>query len=61
MIIVSAMWKEYRYICGRAFDACREYAVKQGFDGMIFGLCNSRIEQDAYDECIVGGKYVTKK
>ncbi len=25
----------------QAFDACREYAKSQGFDGMIFALCNT--------------------
>lgn len=37
------------------FDACREYAVKQGFDGMLFGLCNSSREKEAYEESMARG------
>ena len=29
-----------------AFDACREYAVRQGFDGMLFALMNVRQDPD---------------
>ena len=39
----------------KMFDACREYAVKQGFDGMYFGLCNSSREKEAYEESMARG------
>ncbi|MBQ8230858.1 MAG: glycoside hydrolase family 99-like domain-containing protein [Lachnospiraceae bacterium] len=39
----------------KMFDSCREYAVKQGFDGMIFGLCNSSTEREMYEESIARG------
>lgn len=37
------------------FDSCRGYAVKHGFDGMIFGLCDAHIAQDGYKESIARG------
>ena len=37
----------------KTFDACREYAKKFGFDGMIFGVCNYKsipeVHQDYMD------------
>lgn len=38
-----------------AFDACREYAVKCGFDGMIFACCNYRVTEEANNENIARG------
>lgn len=38
-----------------AFDACREYAKKAGFDGMYFGLCDPRAEKAVCDESIARG------
>lgn len=33
----------------KAFDACREYAKKEGFDGMLFGVCNASVKQEDYE------------
>jgi len=38
-----------------AFDACREYAKTQGFDGMIFGVCNTGIPMERYDTFMTRG------
>ena len=38
----------------KTFDACREYCVKHGFDGMYFGVCNTAptaAEQAAMEAC----------
>lgn len=37
------------------FDACREYAKQQGFDGMLFGLCNTDLDQKEYEESVERG------
>lgn len=37
------------------FDLCREYAKKAGFDGMLFGLCNTSTEKADADEAINRG------
>lgn len=37
------------------FDSCREYAKKHGFDGMIFGLCDSSVASSDYEESIARG------
>lgn len=37
------------------FDLCREYAKKAGFDGMIFGFCNTSTEKADADEVINRG------
>lgn len=39
----------------KVFDSCREYAVKRGFDGMLFGLCDDSREKEAYDESMARG------
>ena len=39
----------------KMFDACREYAKKEGFDGMYFGLCNESLEVTDYEEGINRG------
>ena len=39
----------------RTFDACREYAKKCGFDGMIFACCNTTDEKEAFDDIIARG------
>lgn len=39
----------------RAFDTCRDYAKKCGFDGMIFALCNTTDEKEAFDDMIARG------
>ena len=38
-----------------AFDACREYAKKEGFDGMIFALCDYKTPPEKYDELMSRG------
>ncbi|MBE7043339.1 MAG: hypothetical protein E7399_07615 [Ruminococcaceae bacterium] len=38
-----------------AFDACREYAKSQGFDGMIFGCCDYEATKEANEEGIARG------
>lgn len=37
------------------FDACREYATKQGFDGMLFALCNTSLDQKEYEDSMARG------
>lgn len=37
------------------FDACRAYAKKQGFEGMLFGLCNGSTDEQVYEENIARG------
>lgn len=37
------------------FDACREYAKKQGFDGMLFALCNTSLDQKEYEDSMARG------
>lgn len=39
----------------QAFDKCREYAKKCGFDGMIFAVCNTSNEKEAYENIISRG------
>ena len=39
----------------RTFDACREYAKQFGFDGMIFGACYYRAEEDFHRDIIQRG------
>ncbi len=39
----------------KMFDACREYAKKQGFDGMVFGLCNRSTEKEMHEESVARG------
>ena len=39
----------------KMFDSCREYAKKQGFDGMVFGLCNTSRDQKQYEESVARG------
>ena len=38
-----------------AFDACREYAKKAGFDGMYFGLCDPTPDKDKFCESMARG------
>ncbi len=38
-----------------AFDACREYAKKAGFDGMYFGLCDNTPDKAIVDESVARG------
>ncbi len=38
-----------------AFDACREYAKREGFDGMTFGVCNYKYTGDEYRELMSRG------
>ena len=38
-----------------AFDACREYAKKEGFDGMIFAPCNTATTVEANENAIARG------
>ena len=33
-----------------AFDACREYAVKMGFDGMIFGCADASVSRESFED-----------
>jgi hypothetical protein len=33
-----------------AFDACREYARRFGFDGMLFGVCKISGDKEVYDD-----------
>ena len=37
------------------FDACREYAVQAGFDGLIFGQCDYAIEPEKHAESLARG------
>lgn len=39
----------------RAFDACREYAKRVGFDGMIFASCDYSNQKDVHDELMKRG------
>ncbi|MBQ9543896.1 MAG: glycoside hydrolase family 99-like domain-containing protein [Clostridia bacterium] len=39
----------------RAFDRCREYARKAGFDGMIFACCGHTRGREAYEDIIARG------
>ena len=39
----------------KTLDACREYAKKQGFDGMIFAVCNSGADKHKHDELMRRG------
>ena len=39
----------------KAFDACREYAKTQGFDGMIFAACSRHTPKETHDELIKRG------
>lgn len=39
----------------KAFDACREYAKAQGFDGMIFAACSRHTPKKTHDELIERG------
>jgi len=38
-----------------AFDSCREYAKAQGFDGMIFGVCNYKATGEKYESLMSRG------
>lgn len=38
-----------------AFDSCREYAKTQGFDGMIFGVCNYKAKGERYESLMSRG------
>ena len=38
-----------------AFDKCREYARKCGFDGMIFAVCDTKETNEAANEAILRG------
>jgi len=38
-----------------AFDACREYAKKEGFDGMIFALCDTDTTKEAAENAVARG------
>ena len=38
-----------------AFDACREYAKKEGFDGMIFAICDYKKTGAEYDALMERG------
>jgi hypothetical protein len=39
----------------QTFDACREYAKKHGFDGIIFAVCDTALTEDAYKDAINRG------
>ena len=39
----------------KTFDACREYAKQFGFDGMIFGACYYRPEEDVHRDLMERG------
>ena len=39
----------------KTFDACREYAKRFGFDGMIFACCDYSTEKAAHDELMARG------
>jgi len=39
----------------KAFDACREYAKKHGFDGMIFGSCDYDVSEEGNKERLARG------
>lgn len=37
------------------FDACRRYAMDQGFSGMIFANCDNTPQKEAHEECMARG------
>jgi len=39
----------------KTFDACREYAKKFGFDGMIFAACNTSLDPAEHEDIISRG------
>ena len=39
----------------RTFDACREYAKRFGFDGMIFAVCNTTANKDEHKDFLDRG------
>ena len=39
----------------QAFDACREYAKKEGFDGMVFAKCDSKSTDESIEESLKSG------
>ena len=39
----------------KMFDACRAYAVKQGFDGMVFAVCDTNLSKAACEDAIARG------
>lgn len=38
-----------------AFDKCRQYAKKEGFDGMVFGVCDTVCTKEAVDDSVKRG------
>ncbi|MBR5587138.1 MAG: glycoside hydrolase family 99-like domain-containing protein [Clostridia bacterium] len=39
----------------KAFDSCREYAKKSGFDGMVFAVCSMRADKDTHQDLMNRG------
>lgn len=39
----------------KAFDACRDYAKKAGFDGMIFAVCDYSVKKENHDDLMARG------
>lgn len=39
----------------QTFDACREYAKKFGFDGIVFAVCNTEADKKNHDELMQRG------
>ena len=39
----------------KTFDACREYARKCGFDGLVFAVCNTSLEEADYEDALARG------
>lgn len=39
----------------RAFDNCRDYARSQGFDGMIFAVCDASVSKEQLDDALARG------
>lgn len=39
----------------KMFDSCREYAKREGFDGMIFALCEGGKEKEKHDNGVARG------
>ncbi len=39
----------------KAFDSCREYAKKCGFDGMIFATCDTTVSKEAAEDALNRG------
>ena len=39
----------------KTFDACREYAIKEGFAGMIIAVCNTSLDNKEYEDVIARG------